>query len=56
LASGDNAVAAASQSKLSPRTLKVINQAKRYPEGTAVRIEAHGAEDIAALKALAKIT
>jgi hypothetical protein len=46
LASGDKAVAAARQSKLPPGTLKVIDQAKRYPEGTAVRIEIHGAEDI----------
>jgi uncharacterized protein (UPF0218 family) len=55
LASGDQAVAAARQSKLPPRTLKVIDEAKPYPEGTAVRIEVHGAEDIAALKVLAKI-
>jgi hypothetical protein len=55
LASGDKLSRLARQSKLSPGTLKVINEVKRYPEGTAVRIEAHGAEDIAALKVLAKI-
>jgi|SRR5580704_6659374 hypothetical protein len=55
LASGDKAVAAARQSKLPPGTLKVIDEAKRYPEGTAVRIEIHGAEDIRALQVLAKI-
>jgi hypothetical protein len=55
LASGDKAVAAAPQSKFAPGTLKVIDEAKRYPEGTAVRIEVHGAEDIAGLKALAKM-
>ena len=55
LASGDKAVAAARQSKLPPGTLKVIDEAKRYPEGTAVRIEVRGAEDNAALQGLAKI-
>jgi hypothetical protein len=55
LASGDKAVAAARQSKLPPGTLKVIDEAKRYHEGTAVRIEIHGAEDIRALQVLAKI-
>jgi hypothetical protein len=34
---------------------KVIDEAKRYPEGTPVRIEVHGAEDIAGLNALAKM-
>src|SRR3984957_8754262 len=34
---------------------KVIDEAKRYPEGTPVRIEVHGAEDIAGLKVLAKM-
>ena len=53
--SGDKAVAAARQSKFAPGTLKVIDEAKRYPEGTAVRIEVHGAEDIAGLKVLAKM-
>jgi hypothetical protein len=47
LASGDKAVAAARQSKFAPGTLKVIDEAKRYPEGTAVRIEVHGVEDVA---------
>jgi hypothetical protein len=55
LASGDKAVAAARPSKLPPGTLKVIDKAKRLPEGTAVRIEVHGAEDIRALQGLAKI-
>jgi hypothetical protein len=55
LASEDKAVAAARQSKPPPGTLKVIDEAKRLPEGTAVRIEVHGAEDIRALQVLAKI-
>jgi hypothetical protein len=55
LASGDKAVAAARQSKLPPGTLKVIDEVKRYPEGTAVRIEVHGAEDIRALQCWRKL-
>lgn len=52
---GDKALAAARASKLSPSTLNLIDNAKRYPEGTAVRMEVRGQEDCAALIALAKI-
>lgn len=52
---GDKAVAAARTSNLPPHVLKIINTAKRYAEGTAVRIEVRAAQDVDAVKALAKI-
>jgi Protein of unknown function (DUF3788) len=52
---GDKALAAARQSKLPPHVLKMIDEAKRYPEGTAVRIEVHQPGDAAVVKTLAKI-
>ncbi len=52
---GDKAVAAARKSKLPARMLKMIDEAKRYPEGTAVRIEVHDATDAEVVKMLAKI-
>ena len=52
---GDKAVAAARKSNLPPHVLKIVNAAKRYAEGTAVRIEVRAADDVDAVKALAKI-
>jgi len=52
---GDKAVAAARRSNLPAHVLKLINEAKRYAEGTAVRIEVRGADDVAVVKTLAKI-
>jgi Protein of unknown function (DUF3788) len=52
---GDRAIAAARQSKLPARVLKIIAEAKRYAEGTAVRIEVQKPGDVAAVKILAKI-
>lgn len=52
---GDKAIAAARKSKLPKHLLKIIDEAKRYPEGTAVRIEVHGAKDIDVVKTLARI-
>ncbi len=52
---GEKAVAAARKSKLSARILKMIDEAKRYPEGTAVRIEMRDAADGDVVKTLAKI-
>ena len=52
---GDQAVRAARKSKLPKGILKIIDEAKRYPEGTAVRIEVHKAKDLNAVKTLAKI-
>jgi hypothetical protein len=52
---GEKAVAAARKSCLPPRILKSIAGVKRYPEGTAVRIEVNDPEDAAIVKMLAAI-
>jgi len=52
---GDKAMAAAKKSDLPGRVLKLIAQARRYPEGTAVRIEVRDAADIEVVKTLARI-
>jgi len=52
---GDKAVAAARIAVLPPSTRKLIEKAKRYTEGTAVRIEVHDAKDAKDVKTLAKI-
>jgi hypothetical protein len=52
---GDKAVQAARRSKLPKRVLTIIKQAKRYAEGTAVRIEVNEAEDVAVVKTLAAL-
>lgn len=52
---GDKAIAAARNTELPPRVLKIIAGAKRYAEGTAVRIEVKSAEDVDAVKKLARI-
>ncbi len=52
---GDKAVAAAGKSKLPVSILKMIAGAKRYAEGTAVRIEVRDLKDIAVVKTLASI-
>lgn len=52
---GDKAVGAAQKSKLPARVLKMIDEAKRYAEGTAVRIEVRGDEDVKVVKTLAQI-
>jgi Protein of unknown function (DUF3788) len=51
----DKAIAAARKSKLPPRVLKIIDQAKCYPEQTAVRIEVYEAKDAEVVKTLVKI-
>jgi len=52
---GDKAVAAARQSDLPQSAVKIINTAKRYTEGTAVRFEIKAVKDIAAAVHLAGI-
>jgi hypothetical protein len=44
---------AARRSKLPPGVIKILDEARRYAEGTAVRIEVHAAKDIAIVKKLA---
>jgi Protein of unknown function (DUF3788) len=52
---GDKAVMAALASGLPKPVLKLIKEAKRYAEGTAVRIDVNGPEDISIVKQLAAI-
>ncbi len=52
---GDKAVTAARQSNLPPGVIKIINEAKRYAEGTAVRLEIKKPKDIEIVKQLAAI-
>ncbi len=52
---GDKAVKAAQQSTLPARVRKLIAEARRYAEGTGVRINVDGPEDISAVKKLARI-
>ena len=55
VALGDKAVAAAPTSTLPPDIIKIIDEAKRYPQGAAVRIEVYDAADARVVKILAKI-
>jgi hypothetical protein len=52
---GDRAVAAARKGDLSKSTLKLLNEAPRYPEGTGVRLMVKVAKDLAAIRKLAFI-
>lgn len=52
---GDRAVLAARQSKLPARAIHLLDEAKRYPEGTAVRMDVKKSGDIALIKQLARI-
>jgi hypothetical protein len=52
---GDKAVAAARKSDLPKSTLKIIDEAPRYAEGTGVRLMVKAAKDLAAIKKLALI-
>jgi Protein of unknown function (DUF3788) len=52
---GGKAVAAARQSDLPSGVIKIINEAKRYAEGTAVRIEIKKEKDIETVTKLAGI-
>ena len=52
---GDKAVEAARQSRLPQSVIKTINDAKRYAEGTGVRMEMKKPKDIEVVKQLAAI-
>lgn len=52
---GGKAVQAARQSGLPPRVLKIIDEAPRYPEGTAVRLDIKRSGDIAVVQKLAAL-
>jgi hypothetical protein len=52
---GEKAVAAARQSNLSKKTLKLLDEAPQYAEGTAVRLLIKTARDLAEVRKLAAI-
>jgi len=52
---GEKALEAARTSGLPQRTIALINEAKRYPEGAAVRIDVNAPRDLAVVKMLAVI-
>lgn len=52
---GDKAVAAARESGLPGRVLRIINESKRYAEGTGVRIDVNARDDIVIVRKLAGI-
>ena len=52
---GDRAVAAVRQSKLPRKIVRMVEEGKRYPEGTPVRFEKTSARDVEAIVKLAAI-
>lgn len=52
---GEKALAVARKSELPDRVSKMIAEAKRYAEGTAVRIEVRDAADVGVVKLLARV-
>jgi hypothetical protein len=52
---GDKAIQAARKSKLPKRVIKIIDEAKRYAEGTAIRLEVKKPKDIDIVKQLTGI-
>jgi uncharacterized protein DUF3788 len=52
---GDKAVQAARKSGLPQKALAIIDRARKYAEGTGVRIEVQGPEDLVIVKKLAAI-
>ena len=52
---GDQAVEAARHCGLPKPVIRIINESKRYAEGTAVQIEVKGDEEIASVKKLTTI-
>jgi len=52
---GDKAMQAARQCKLPPPVVKIVNEAKKYAEGTGIRLEVKAPKDIESVKKLAAI-
>lgn len=52
---GEKAIGSAKNSKLPPKILKILSEAKKYAEGTAVRIQVTSKLDVAAVAKLAAI-
>jgi len=51
---GDKALQAARRSKLPQRVVRMLAEAKRYPEGTAVRLDVAGPKDLEVIRELVK--
>ncbi len=49
---GDKALAALSRDRLSASAVKLLESAKRYPEGTAIRVEVRSEADVNFVKTL----
>ncbi len=52
---GDKAIKTARQNGLSKLVLKLISEATRYPEGTAIRMQVSNEKDLGIIKSLAAI-
>ena len=52
---GARAVAAARESKLSKATMKILDEAPRYPEGTGVRLEITSRKHLPTVRKLAAV-
>ena len=52
---GDKAMKAARSMEFPAKIAKIIDEAPRYPEGSAIRLEVHTAADVDVVKQLAKI-
>ena len=52
---GDKTMAAARQASLSKSTLKLLDEAPRYPEGTGLRLTVKSSKDLVAIRKLALI-
>lgn len=52
---GDKAIQAGRQGGFSPRVLRMIDAAERYPEGTCIRFQVRNARDIPMIQRLAEI-
>lgn len=52
---GDKAMKVAKNTEFPTKFAKLITEAPRYPEGSAIRFEVTSADDVAAVKQLAKI-
>ena len=52
---GDKAVLVARKSRLSASALRIPDQAQKYPEGTGIRLQIKGPQDLATVKKLAVI-
>jgi len=51
----DKAVAAAKEARLPKKVLEALGEARRYPEGTGLRLVVNKAADLAAIRKLAEI-